>query len=111
MLPVKKRRLKNEIAKNAPEYLPPGQRPKCQKCGKELIINIHHPWKESEDGLRSGLDLEQVERVDYGYRGNGIFCTSTCGFRYGLAVAIRLLHRKKEEQGSSGNPLVDNGTI
>jgi hypothetical protein len=107
----KGQKTKDEMAKDVQNYFPPGKRPKCLCCEKELTLNIHHPWIMNDEGQASRLDHEKVERVDYGYQGNGIFCTANCGFQYGLAVAKRLLHRKKEYQGESGNPLVDAGTI
>lgn len=104
---------KDEVARtsNAENYLPEGQRPKCLRCEKELCLNLIHPTKPPTEGGFAGADYTRATKVTYGYEGNGIFCTKTCGYRYGLALAKQVLFRKKELHGSSGNPLIDSGTI
>lgn len=87
---------KDELAKDTPGYLPPGSRPKCLACQRELVLNIHHPWVEQR------LDYDRVEKVGYGHADNGIFCTKECGYQYGLAAAKLVIEKRlkdaKEEQ-------------
>lgn len=43
---------------------------KCRTCGATL-----RPWIEGEEAR--------------GYKGDGVFCTASCGYEYGLAAATK----------------------
>jgi hypothetical protein len=76
---------KNEQLEKLPGYLPPGQRPKCRHCGKEMMAcaMLEHPERP---GLfyTIGQYIETAKHVSYGYKGDGVFCSATCGYNYGM---------------------------
>jgi len=62
------------------EYVAEHGRPTCSECGEPLPV--YRFFKE--------------ERRDFfGYCGNGVFCTATCGFRFGLAAHDAGFRRRK----------------
>ena len=54
------------------------ERPVCMYCGKPLRRYARYDAVTAA-GYRPASE--------YGYRGNGIFCTLTCGYHYGRAMA------------------------
>lgn len=84
--------------------------PTCKQCGKKLLKRWYTSRTESTSAMpeapktfgdRPVLEAKEVSlaygktnyyshRVwlgDYGYRGNGYFCSVTCGYRYGVTAA------------------------
>lgn len=104
MPPRKGQKTIEEKIVGAPGYIPPERRPKCHTCSKVLVPHVIHK-------LEGHRLTDEIENVTYGYNGCGIFCTQTCGFNFGFAVAKRVLHHKRRTEGSSGNPLIDDLTI
>jgi hypothetical protein len=82
-----------EAIEKLPGYLPPGKRPKCRNCGKELKPFILHRSEQYEKVDDSGHMQRYLgplipERVGYyGYDGNNLFCTLGCGYAYGVRAA------------------------
>jgi hypothetical protein len=53
--------------------------PNCRECGKPLAPYIYfgHPTIDPE------------RKKQFGYGGNGVFCTLRCGYRYALNMVKR----------------------
>lgn len=87
---------RSEQLEALPGYLPPGKRPKCVQCGKEMqaCAMIEHP---NHPGVfyTIGQYYNGAKHVQYGYKGNGVFCSAGCGFNYGL-------HQYKNRMSSVG---------
>ena len=67
---------------------------KCRECGKPLpgtriFIDKHGQETGLKEEIVIGWDgvtpkpQNQYSHTEYGYRGNGYFCTKTCGYRWG----------------------------
>ena len=78
--------------RDLPDYLSEADRPACAWCGKPLPAM---PMTRMDDGrLRRTFLIETAVAVGYGYECNGVFCTQTCGYRFGLAAHTAGYRRK-----------------
>lgn len=74
--------------KNGAAPAPPGKRPKCIYCGKELKPQVF--WDDyRRKEIRGGFTTEPTtQRFDgYGYLGNGFWCTNGHAYKWALREA------------------------
>ena len=66
-----------------PGWLPTATRPRCRGCNKPLRVKVECGQNPADPD-----DFSHPVFVRFGYAGEGLFCNTKCGYRYGRAVAL-----------------------
>lgn len=78
-----------EVYANLPGWRPVKARPQCIWCRERMRLHVVHRRDEQPpraDGSPRPAEFVAVA-VRYGYRGDGRFCSVSCGYAYALAQA------------------------
>ncbi len=81
------RKGKMHVVKYEDKLLPVGARSKCRYCGKELAPFFHLTSNELQRGMIFEIVVHETFRGEYGYMGNGSFCSLRCGYYWAVDQA------------------------
>lgn len=66
--------------------------PKSRDEARARIANLGIPTRFHEDDHGQVLWVDYWDTTSLGYDGEGLFCTRTCGYKFGRRVALDLPH-------------------